>query len=269
MRPVNKNIALALLLLIIFSAAAIAQDPPPEQVDSTSIETTVKDLFQSKSENDKPENFEVRSVDRQRIDSLKKLEAFWYADSAFQDKKNKKIISSSYSKGKGEPIQKKGHPEEEDDSSERTSWLNTNVFLIILVLAFAAIIFFLVKNNVVGRKPVLSSVEAEQPGDSENIFDINYQKEIDKAIAEKNYRLATRLMFLRVLKLLATKNMIQYKQERTNLDYLVQLHSSKYYNEFFRLTRNYEYVWYGKFDPSPETFVIIRNEFEKFDSRIN
>jgi len=268
----RKNIS-PVLLLAFFSATAFAQDPPPEEADSLSIETTVNVLFNTKSENDKPENFQVRSVDRQKIDSLKKLDAFWYADSAFGSK-GQKIILSSDSTGKGQSIQKrqpiqKNEKGEEEEIAIRTGWLNTNVLLIILLLALGAIIFFLVKNNIVGRKMAQSPAEAEQPAESENIFDINYQKEIDKAIAGKNYRLATRLMFLRVLKVLATQSIIQYKQDRTNLDYLMQLHSSKYYNEFFRLTRNYEYVWYGKFDLSPEAFIIIRNEFENFDRRLN
>lgn len=273
MISVKKNIFLA-VLLAFFSTEAFAQDPPPAEADSLSIETTVSVLFKTKSENEKPENFRVRSVDRQKIDSLKKLDAFWYADSAFGNK-NQKIILSSDSTGKRQSMQKRQsireneRGNEEDISIRKTGWLNTNIFLIVLLLALGVIIFFLIKNNIVGRKMVSPTAEGEQPGEAENIFDINYQKEIDKAIAEKNYRLATRLMFLRVLKVLATQSIIQYKQDRTNLDYLVQLHSSKYYNEFFRLTRNYEYVWYGKFDLSPEAFSIIRNEFENFDSRLN
>src|SRR6185369_2616844 len=94
---------------------------------------------------------------------------------------------------------------------------------------------------------------------SENIFDINYQREIEKAVNAKDYRLAVRLMFLRLLKQLSQKKIIEYEQERTNLEYLSELNATGYYNDFFRLTRNYEYVWYGKFDVSRETFGVIKN----------
>ena len=75
-------------------------------------------------------------------------------------------------------------------------------------------------------------------------------------------------MFLRILKNLSDKKIIQYKQDRTNFDYLLQLHSTKYYADFFRLTRNYEYSWYGQFDIEPEKFSIIKNDFENFDRNL-
>jgi len=84
-----------------------------------------------------------------------------------------------------------------------------------------------------------------------------------------DYRLAIRLMFLRLLKQLSQKKIIEYKQERTNFDYLSQLHATGFYNDFFRLTRNYEYTWYGKFEVSGETFGIIKSEFENFDRKLS
>ena len=269
MTLLKKNILLPFLLMYIFSAPAFAQDSTDENADSTSFhfQSTVGNLFTTKSENNEPGNYKVRSIEKQKIDSLKKLDAFWYADSAFTNKKQKAVLNYG-SKGT-KPPPERINEKKETISVDRTSWLDTKLFLVIIILAFAAIIFFLIKTNVVNRRRTFVPGNEDQPEESENIFDINYQKEIEKAIASGNYRLATRFMFLRILKLLATKNVIEYKQERTNLDYLMQLSSSKYYQEFFRLTRNYEYVWYGKFDLSPEAFGTIRNEFENFDRKIS
>ena len=70
-------------------------------------------------------------------------------------------------------------------------------------------------------------------GMTEDIFAINYQKEIDKACSKGNYRLAIRLMFLRLLKDLSEKNIIQYTQDKTNFDYLIQLHPTRLLQRFF------------------------------------
>jgi len=102
----------------------------------------------------------------------------------------------------------------------------------------------------------------------EKIFDINYQIEIDKATAQNNYRLAVRLMFLRLLKSLSERNIIQYKQDKTNLDYLMQLHPTSFYKDFLRITRNYEYSWYGKFEVSDKAYDIIKGEFDHFEKRM-
>ena len=258
MSQLKKNILSSFLLIYIFSSATFAQDSADENADSASFhfQNTVENLFTTKSENNQPGNYQVRVIERKKIDSLKKLDAFWYADSAFTSKKQRAVLNYS-SKGTTPPPEGTNE-KKETISADRTSWLDTKLFLVIIILAFAAIIFFLIKTNVVNRRRALVPGNEDQPEESENIFDINYQKEIEKAIASGNYRLATRFMFLRILKLLATKNVIQYKQERTNLDYLMQLSASKYYNDFFRLTRNYEYVWYGKFDLSPEAFGTIK-----------
>jgi hypothetical protein len=75
-------------------------------------------------------------------------------------------------------------------------------------------------------------------------------------------------MFLRLLKSLADKNIIQYKPDRTDFDYLMQLHSTGYYDDFFRLTRNYEYSWYGQFDIDHERFSVMRKDFDNFDNKL-
>ena len=119
-----------------------------------------------------------------------------------------------------------------------------------------------------GKRTTIAASE-EAIAETDNIFEINYQREIDKAVSNGNYRFAVRLMFLRLLKNLSDKKVIHYKQDSTNFDYLLQLHPTKYYHDFFRLTRNYEYSWYGQFDIDPEKFSLIRKDFENFDHNLN
>jgi hypothetical protein len=67
---------------------------------------------------------------------------------------------------------------------------------------------------------------------------------------------------------MSEKNIIQYKQDKTNFDYLLQLQPTNYYSSFFQLTRNYEYSWYGLFDISDEAYQLIKKDFEQFESKI-
>jgi hypothetical protein len=105
--------------------------------------------------------------------------------------------------------------------------------------------------------------------ETNDIFSINYQKEMDRAVGMNNYRLAVRLMFLRLLRNLSNQNLIQYKQDRTNFDYMLQLRSTRMYPDFFRLARSYEYSWYGQFEIDKEKYSIIKNEFENFERKLN
>ena len=126
-------------------------------------------------------------------------------------------------------------------------------------------ILYLANSNVrLFRRPDKTFDSDQADPESGDIFSINFNREIDKAAGLGNYRLAIRLMFLQLLKNLSEKNIIQYKHDRTNFDYLSQLYSTRYYEDFFRITRHYEYSWYGQFEVNPQTYQVIKKEFEDF-----
>ena len=186
------------------------------------------------------------------VTKMKEDDDFWYANAEIQEEKIPEDKASGY-----EPI-------------GRRTWFQTLLWLLIIGGFAAAIIWYLSGGNVGLFRRKNRDVEntGEEETETEDIFAINYQKEIDKAEANGNFRLAIRLMFLRLLKDMAVKNIIEYKQGRTNLDYLIQLHPTGYYNNFFRITRNYEYSWYGKFEVGEETYRVIRNDFTQFDRQL-
>ena len=103
---------------------------------------------------------------------------------------------------------------------------------------------------------------------SEDIFAINYEQELQKAIANNNFRLGVRLLYLHILRIFADNGILQYKMEKTNSDYLAQLYNTTYYRNFFRLTRNFEYVWYGKFDISAEAFQMIQQDYKNLKEQV-
>ena len=213
----------------------------------------VKERFREKSMAD---SFSVkeRQLPAGHAENLKKDKDFWYADAV---------------------LKKKEEPKEEQDRKEyvplgQRSWVQTLLWIIIIGGFAGAIMWYLAESNVgLFRKKRTATGGASQ-GDEmpEDIFAINYQKEIDRATAQGNYRLAVRMMYLRLLKELSDKNIIQYKQDRTNLDYLLQLHKTSHYPHFFRLTRHFEYSWYGHFDVEPQAYRLIAKEFDQFEKEI-
>lgn len=186
---------------------------------------------------------------------LKKLQGdddFWYVNYVFDKKKREQKSMNQ-------------------DVPLTESPLFQTLLWILIIGGFAAfVIIYLANSNVslFRKKATLITSEEEAHPETDNIFEINYQREIDKAVGNGNYRFAVRLMFLRLLKNLSDKNIIQYKPDRTNFDYLLQLNSTRHYHDFFRLTRNYEYSWYGQFDIDSERFSWIRKDFENFDQKL-
>ena len=200
------------------------------------------------------DTFRFRQVPDSVIKKLQADDDFWYANKDFDKKKDP-------ANGAGLNFW---------EWLARQGWYKVLAWIIIIGGFTVVLIWYLASSNVsIFRRRPKTVAEADAGEITENIFGIDYTKEIDKAMKEGNYRLGVRLMFLRLLKNLSERNIIQYKQDKTNFDYLMQVSNSVYYKDFFRLTHNYEYAWYGGFSVSPEIFTTIKNDFENFEKQLN
>jgi hypothetical protein len=227
------------------------------QTDTTIIDTVVSQVStttDTTSEFDKIDNvssIHARSIPDSTIQKLKSDGDYWYINTVPPRQKQKEEKPSG-----GESIFEK-------------AWFSNLVWFLIVGSFVAILIWFLSSSNIkLFRKRDVSIVDEDLEITEENIFSLNYEKEIHKAISDQNYRLAIRLWYLSVLKEMADKNIIQYKHERTNRDYLDQLDDTSYYNGFFRLTRNFEYSWYGQFPLQADTFQLLQKDFQTFKQQL-
>ena len=248
-----------------------ALEPLPEEQTDTEGSTEEEKYFFKRSDT---LSVQVRNIPAGVTKKMKEDKEFWYANADLKNTKtNEKIIRERRDgkNGQKEKNEQALKEQQQRDASYvplgQRSWFQTLLW-IITIGAFAAVLIMYLSGSNVGlfrKKNVITTKETEEDFSTEDIFAINYQKEIDKAVSQGNYRLAIRLQFLRLLKNMSEKNIIRYKQDKTNLDYLMELHPTGYYNNFFRITRNYEYSWYGQFNVSEDAYKIIRNDFDKID----
>lgn len=101
----------------------------------------------------------------------------------------------------------------------------------------------------------------------EDIHSINFADEIELAVAQKDYRKATRLFYLKALKLMSDDGMIDWQLNKTNEDYRREIKSQAIRDEFDYLSLAFEYVWYGEFQPSEELFLQTFEKFRAFNRR--
>ena len=97
----------------------------------------------------------------------------------------------------------------------------------------------------------------------ENIEQVDFDKLIKQALKDNNYRLATRYMYLKSLKVLANKKTIDWHYDKTNTDYLNEIKDSKVKALFKRISYIYDYVWYGEFPIDEESFNKNTNDFNQ------
>jgi hypothetical protein len=210
------------------------------------------------------------------VDRLKKEDEFWYVKSIekFRSSREKVI----YNKAQRDSLAKGGRadsgtrqfPEEDPYNFNLPGWVGTLLWGIIIAVFLFAVIYFLFANKISifsrsSSKDSNSGIEEDEV----DLFKIPYQDLLQKAYAEKNYRLAVRILYLQTLKLLSEKNIIAFQADYTNLDYLKQLSPTMFYKDFFAITRHYEYVWYGGFAVSEPAFNTIRNDFNAIQDKIS
>ena len=102
----------------------------------------------------------------------------------------------------------------------------------------------------------------------ENIHAIDFTDTISEAITQKNYRLAVRLYYLKALKELTDKGMIDWRINKTNRSYVYELNSPKLRPDFERITRQFEFAWYGDFPVDEERFADIKQHFLHFSKEL-
>jgi hypothetical protein len=213
---------------------------PADQTDTTRFDPI-----------DQQEAIRSRSVSAYTLDSLRKDGDYWYANLA-------------------PPKKKAEEPENNKDSIFREKWFRNLLWIVILGSFIGVVIWYLVSSNILlFRKKAKSFVEGEaEEINTDDIFSIRYEPEIAKAENSGNYRFAIRLWYLFVLKDLSEKSLIEYQPGRTNHDYAMQLYKTSYGRDFSRLTRNFEYTWYGQFSVSADTYQTLRNDFLSFQKTL-
>lgn len=103
----------------------------------------------------------------------------------------------------------------------------------------------------------------------ENIHAIDFADSIAEAITQKNYRLAVRLYYLKALKELTDREMIDWRINKTNRSYVYELNSPTLRPDFERITLQFEYAWYGDFPVDETQFLNIKNQFLTFSNSVS
>lgn len=137
------------------------------------------------------------------------------------------------------------------------------VYGLLGIVALYLVIKFLLQNPI---SSVFKTETKEIEGFSyveENIEQIDFDKLIKKALKDNNYRLATRFLYLKSLKSLANKKIIEWHYDKTNSDYLNEIKDGKLKDLFRHVSYIYDYVWYGEFPIDETSFNKNKDDFNQ------
>lgn len=144
-----------------------------------------------------------------------------------------------------------------------TDWGRIISYLIGIGLLIAGILMLLKVN---AFKVFYGSPSTNVPHSviDENIHEMDFEKLIAEAIAQNEYRRATRLVFLHALKLLSDQGLIQWELGKTNHDYLQEVSQDKIKPGLHQLNYFFEYAWYGNFDVTRDKFSKVQRLFDSW-----
>jgi hypothetical protein len=100
----------------------------------------------------------------------------------------------------------------------------------------------------------------------ENLKDVHFETLIEDALNQQNYRLATRYLYLKSLKILTNKQIIEWHFDKTNSEYLTEITDENTKSVFKRISYIYEYVWYGEFLIDEAIYKKNKSYFEKINT---
>jgi hypothetical protein len=103
----------------------------------------------------------------------------------------------------------------------------------------------------------------------ENIHDMNLDRALDSALASGDFRLAIRLQYLTTLKMLSEKELINWQPNRTNQSYVQELQKRSFHTDFARITRYFEFAWYGDFKIEKTEYEEMKAFSGSFNDQLN
>ncbi len=149
-----------------------------------------------------------------------------------------------------------------------TGFIKATPYILLLILIYLVFRYFLGIDLIRLRKrknvlmPKVDLSEDERIIQEENLDEL-----ITQALKNRDYRLAVRYNYLKVLKKLMEDDLIKWRADKTNRDYLKELKNSPLADAFKHLTFLYDYIWYGKFPANEEELNQTRNLVENFFSK--
>ena len=147
---------------------------------------------------------------------------------------------------------------------------------VLLFILGAVVLYFLIKAMTGLDNPRNTKIDKEAESlakaiekAEENIPEADTRSLLQEAIEQEAYNLAIRLYFLDTLKELTQKQIIQWKKDKTNRDYQLELSDHHLKKDFNQLVNIFNHLWYGKRYINKQDFQAIEPHFQYFIQAIH
>lgn len=141
-------------------------------------------------------------------------------------------------------------------------------YVLLILLLYLLIRFFINVNSQALIHSKINESIVSLSEDEHIIKNEDIKQLIKKALDNKNYRLAIRFYYLHILKLMTDREIISWEIQKTNDDYLHEINTSELKLPFTKITRLYDYVWYGNFAIDEPSFLRAQAKFTALQKKL-
>lgn len=153
-------------------------------------------------------------------------------------------------------------------SPEAFKFLQYLIYFLMGGLVIYLIIRLLVneKFNTIFTKKARSIIDIDLA--EQHIESLDLDTLLQGALEDKNYRLAIRYHYLRVLKRLSQANIIEWHFDKTNSDYQNEITKPNLKSGFKEVSYLYDYIWYGEQSIDENSYETANSSFQSLNNSI-
>lgn len=143
------------------------------------------------------------------------------------------------------------------------------LFLIIVILVY--ILYRLYGQSVfefTGKKERKKLLQLNEEDLEERFLELNLNKLLKHAIAQKNWKMVIRIHFLQILKTLVDQEKINWHSDLTNRQISYQL-PIMYRERFYHLMTIYEMAWYSNAEVNEAFYTRVKPKFDTFIAEVS
>lgn len=137
-----------------------------------------------------------------------------------------------------------------------------------IVLLLAYLIFRLVDQNY-GNKKIINIQDHEIFENLEqHIHQVDLNDFLQQALQQGNFKLAVRIYYLIIIKKMSNSELIDWKKQKTNGEYLSEMYGKPLFENFRNSTNLFERVWYGDVEIDQDKFQVAKQLFDVLLNKI-
>jgi hypothetical protein len=196
----------------------------------------------------------------------------------FSDKDWSKAVEGlDYSKDRPAPPPKEVKDDREFDmdiGSGTGAGISTGLQVVLfaaVIILLAFLLFMLVGGKYSRNKNIRNEKAFTIEDIEERMHESDLERFLREALSKNDYRLAVRIYYLAIIKELSLRELIRWKKDKTNREYLNEVVGRKpeIYNDFRDTTLAFEKVWYGDITISEGDYMSISPRFRRFIESLN